>query len=84
MTTLRNITKAGFQRQDSCLYLPGKERYAVRGGESQMSLLHPIWKPCPHCGRPMKLVRDEAARGAERYVCPDCDVDPLHDPAARK
>lgn len=33
-----------------------------------MSLLHPIQKPCPHCGRPMKLVRDEAARGGERYV----------------
>lgn len=45
-----------------------------------MSLLHPIRKPCPHCGRPMKLVRDEAAS----YVCPDCDDDPLHDPDARK
>ncbi|MGY8706086.1 hypothetical protein RAD16_10130 [Bradyrhizobium sp. 18BD] len=49
-----------------------------------MSLLHPIRKPCPHCGRPMKLVRDEAARSRERYVCPECDDDPLHDPAARK
>lgn len=49
-----------------------------------MSLLHPIRKPCPHCGRPMKLVHDEAARSAERYVCPDCDDDPLHDPTARK
>ncbi|WP_256375939.1 hypothetical protein [Bradyrhizobium sp. WSM1743] len=29
----------------------------------------------------MKLVRNEADR--ERYVCPDCDDDPLHDPAAR-
>nr|WP_028167893.1 hypothetical protein [Bradyrhizobium elkanii] len=49
-----------------------------------MSLLHPIRKPCPHCGRPMKLVRDETARGGERYLCRDCDDDPLHDPAARK
>ncbi len=49
-----------------------------------MSLLHHIRKPCPHCGRPMKLVPDEAVRGGERYVCPDCDDDPLHDPAARK
>ncbi|WP_246775034.1 hypothetical protein [Bradyrhizobium diazoefficiens] len=32
----------------------------------------------------MKLVRDEAASGGERYVCPDCDDDPLHDPAAWK
>lgn len=49
-----------------------------------MSLLHPIRKPCPHCGRPMKLVRDETARGGERYVCAGCDDDPLHDPDARK
>lgn len=49
-----------------------------------MSLLHPIRKPCPHCGRAMKLVRDETARGGERYVCRDCDDDPLHDPDARK
>ncbi|QQO35750.1 hypothetical protein JJC00_09340 [Bradyrhizobium diazoefficiens] len=49
-----------------------------------MSLLHPIRKPCPHCGRPMKLACEEAARGVERYVCPDCDDDPLHDPDARK
>ncbi|QQO12566.1 hypothetical protein JJB99_24250 [Bradyrhizobium diazoefficiens] len=49
-----------------------------------MSLLHHIRKPCPHCARAMKLVRDEAARGGERYVCPDCDDDPLHDPAALK
>lgn len=35
----------------------------------------------------MKLVRDAAVRGGERYeryVCPECDDDPLHDPAARK
>lgn len=32
----------------------------------------------------MKLVRDETARGGERYVCPGCDDDPLHDPDARK
>lgn len=47
-----------------------------------MSLLYPIRKPCPHCRRPMKLVQD--ARVAERYVCPECEDDPLHDPAARK
>ncbi|MCC8962482.1 hypothetical protein H8A95_09200 [Bradyrhizobium sp. Pear76] len=49
-----------------------------------MPVLHPIRKPCPHCGRPMKLVRDEAAKGGERYVCSDCDRDPLLDPAARR
>lgn len=32
----------------------------------------------------MKLACEEAARGVERYVCPDCDDDPLHDPDARK
>jgi predicted RNA-binding Zn-ribbon protein involved in translation (DUF1610 family) len=46
-----------------------------------MSLLHPVRKPCPHCGRAMKLVTDEAARGQERYAC---EEDPLHDPAAFK
>lgn len=48
-----------------------------------MSLLHQVGSRCPHCGRPMELVRDAAANGRERYVCPDCD-DPLHDPAAQK
>ena len=49
-----------------------------------MSVLHPIRKPCPVCGRPMKFVRDETGRAGEHYVCPCCDEDPLHDPAARR
>lgn len=32
----------------------------------------------------MKLVRDETGRGREHYVCPYCDEDPMHDPAARR
>lgn len=32
----------------------------------------------------MKLVKSEGRPGAERYVCPICDHDPLHDPAARR
>jgi hypothetical protein len=32
----------------------------------------------------MKAVPDETGRGAEHYVCMNCDDDPLHDPAARK
>lgn len=54
------------------------------GRGNQMSLLHPGRKPCPHCGRPVKLVSDEAAEGSKRYVCPKCDEDPLRDPAAQK
>ena len=46
-----------------------------------MSLRHQGGNTVP--GRPMELVRDEAANGRERYVCPDFD-DPLHDPAAQK
>ncbi|TFV45331.1 hypothetical protein E4K65_25060 [Bradyrhizobium niftali] len=49
-----------------------------------MSELHPIRKRCPHCGKAMKLVPDEAGRGGERYVCPACEEDPLYDPAAQK
>jgi hypothetical protein len=49
-----------------------------------MSMLHAIRKPCPVCGRPMKLAPDETGHGRERYVCTTCDDDPLHDPAARK
>lgn len=30
----------------------GEGHYADRGGGSQMSMLHPTRKPCPHCGRP--------------------------------
>lgn len=32
----------------------------------------------------MKAVRDEALEGRLRYVCTNCDDDPLHDPTARK
>ncbi|WOH80588.1 hypothetical protein RX327_33280 [Bradyrhizobium sp. BEA-2-5] len=32
----------------------------------------------------MKLVRDETATSPQRYVCPDSEDDPLHDPVARK
>jgi hypothetical protein len=53
-------------------------------GKIHMSLLHPIRKLCPVCGKPMKLVSNETGCGQERYVCPQCDDDPLHDPAARK
>lgn len=47
-----------------------------------MSVLHPMRKVCPVCGRPMKLAPDRTGR--ERYVCPYCDEDPLNDPATRK
>lgn len=49
-----------------------------------MAVLFPIRKPCPVCGRPMKLVQDEPDGRAEHFVCTACDGDPLHDPAARK
>jgi predicted RNA-binding Zn-ribbon protein involved in translation (DUF1610 family) len=39
---------------------------------------------CPGCGRPMKAVPDEAREGRSRYVCTNCDDDPLQDPTARK
>jgi hypothetical protein len=48
-----------------------------------MSALHPMRKFCPACGRAMKLVSDETGRD-KHYVCPYCDEDPLHDPAARR
>ncbi|MDA9489936.1 hypothetical protein XI08_12555 [Bradyrhizobium sp. CCBAU 11361] len=47
-----------------------------------MSVLDPVRKLCPACGRPMKFVRGEACRSLERYVCSNCD--PLHDPTALK
>lgn len=47
-----------------------------------MSVLYPIRKPCPVCGRAMKLEPDQAGR--EHYVCPSCEQDPLHDPATRR
>jgi hypothetical protein len=45
-----------------------------------MSELHLIRKRCPHCGRAMKLVCEPTGRRRERYVCPACEEDPLHDP----
>jgi hypothetical protein len=48
-----------------------------------MSVPYPVRKTCPTCGRPMKAVADEAREGL-RYVCTNCDHDPLHDPTARK
>lgn len=32
----------------------------------------------------MKLVSESTGRSRERYVCPACEEDPLHDPAAQK
>jgi hypothetical protein len=49
-----------------------------------MAAIHPIRKACPARGRPMKLAPDDPGRGGERYVCPYCDGDPLHDPATQK
>ena len=49
-----------------------------------MSVLHPIRKPCPVCGKPMKRVPSEAREHREMHVCPRCDKDPLHDQAAQK
>ena len=48
-----------------------------------MLTLHPIRKLCPLCGKPMRLVRSETAE-RERYVCPRCEGDPLHDATAQK
>lgn len=49
-----------------------------------MSVLHPIRKLCPVCGKPMKLVSSATRSGREHYICTHCDEDPLYDPAARK
>lgn len=49
-----------------------------------MTVLHPIRKACPTCGKPMKADPEDVARGRQRYVCTSCDDDPLRDPAARK
>jgi uncharacterized Zn finger protein (UPF0148 family) len=49
-----------------------------------MSVLNSNRKLCPACGRPMKLVSGEVRKDGERYVCPHCEDDPLHDPAALK
>lgn len=49
-----------------------------------MAVLYPIRKACPACGRPMEAVPGETAENRLRYVCTNCDDDPLHDPTARK
>jgi transposase-like protein len=49
-----------------------------------MSELHLIRKRCPHCEKAMRLVPGETERHGERYVCPACEEDPLHDTAAQK
>lgn len=49
-----------------------------------MAVPYSVRKACPACGRPMKVVPDEAQGGRLRYVCTNCDDDPLHDPTARK
>jgi predicted RNA-binding Zn-ribbon protein involved in translation (DUF1610 family) len=53
-------------------------------GESKMTARYPIRKACPSCGKPMKLVDSESETGRERYVCANCEADPLQDPAARR
>ncbi|WP_024584236.1 hypothetical protein [Bradyrhizobium sp. OHSU_III] len=49
-----------------------------------MIAAYPIRKPCPACCKPMAAVLDDTAEARRRYVCPNCDDDPLHDPTARK
>jgi transposase-like protein len=48
-----------------------------------MTTRFPVRKPCPRCGKAMKLVDDRAEQGLERYVCQDCD-DPMRNLVARK
>ena len=45
-----------------------------------MAMLHPVRKACPACGKPMKAVSDGASERRSRYVCTNCNDDPLHDP----
>jgi hypothetical protein len=49
-----------------------------------MATLYRSRKLCPTCGKPMTAVPDEFASGRLRYICTECDDDPLRDPAARK
>nr|AWL96872.1 hypothetical protein CIT37_35670 [Bradyrhizobium ottawaense] len=49
-----------------------------------MAVRYPVRKACPTCGRPMVVVPDDVAEGRQRYVCTNCDDDPLHDPTARR
>lgn len=39
-----------------------------------MAMLHPVRKACPACGKPMKVVPDEASEGRSRYVCTNCNL----------
>jgi ssDNA-binding Zn-finger/Zn-ribbon topoisomerase 1 len=48
-----------------------------------MTVLYPIRKACPACGKPMKVVPGNQT-GGERYLCTGCEDDSLHDPAVRK
>jgi predicted RNA-binding Zn-ribbon protein involved in translation (DUF1610 family) len=48
------------------------------GDESDANAAHPVRKPCPFCGNPMKPAPDEIREWRERYVCAKCDdADPL-------
>ena len=49
-----------------------------------MPVFDPVRKACPACFRPMKAVPDDAREGKLRYVCTNCEDDPLHDPATLK
>lgn len=50
----------------------------------QMAMLYLVRKACPACGKPMKHVPDEASEKRPRYVCTNCNDDPLRDPSALK
>lgn len=57
----------------------------MAAGATKMSAFHPVRKPCPLCGKPMKRASDETKKGRDRYMCTNCDgVDPLENPAARR
>ncbi|WP_024511677.1 hypothetical protein [Bradyrhizobium sp. ARR65] len=49
-----------------------------------MTTLFPVRKACPACGKSMVARPDAAAEGRQRYLCTNCDEDPLNDPGARK
>ncbi|KRR29879.1 hypothetical protein [Bradyrhizobium retamae] len=48
-----------------------------------MAVLYPIRKVCPACGKPMVTVPDVVDERQRRYVCTNCDDDPLLNPTAR-
>jgi tRNA(Ile2) C34 agmatinyltransferase TiaS len=47
-----------------------------------MKTVFQVRKPCPRCGREMRLVPTKAEGDQESYVCTNCD-DPMRDPIAR-